>query len=295
MWTVMLMPLVACKQTNPDIRGTGHFEADEILVSAEVNGKVLAWNAHEGKQVQQGEVLGQLDTLQLVLQRQALQAQSQSVRAASPNIKVQTAALEAKLNQLQRERSRTQKLVAAGAATQKQLDDLESAIAQAESQLKAQSSALQQSNSQIGAQGNALDTQGEQLTDLIARSTLRAPITGTILECYIKQGEMAGQGRPLYSIANLKEMTLRAYVSNSEMSQLQIGQQVQVFVDAGSNEMKAYQGKVVWVAEKSEFTPKTVQTKDERSNQVYAIKVRVPNDGFIKIGMYGEVHRAPKQ
>ena len=287
-----LLLLSACNKGDEDVIGSGHFEADEVMVSSEVNGRILSWQAREGQNVSEGEVLGQVDTLQLTLQRDALRSSASGVRAAQPNVQAQTAALEAKLKELRREEERTQKLYEADVATRKQLDDVRSGIDQVESQLKAMRSTLSGSNAQISAQGDATDSQLSQVEDMIRRSTIVAPISGTILTTFVQEGELAGQGRPLFSIADMKEMVLRAYVSSSEMSALKLNQNVRVLVDGGEEDMREYKGVVVWISPKSEFTPKTVQSKDERDNQVYAVKVKVPNDGFLKIGMYGEIRRS---
>lgn len=284
--------LSACHNQKSEVIGSGSFEATEVLVSSEVNGRVLEWKIEEGSTIQQGEQVGLVDTTQLFLQREALLRSGKGVRANQPNIATQTKALEVKLEELQSNRDRTARLLKAGVATQKQLDDLDSGIAAVESQLSAARSTLSNQSSQITAQSSAIDIQVAQVDDLIERSKIAAPISGTVLANYIHRGELAGQGRPLFRVGNLETLFLRAYVQNNRLGTLHLGDEVKVQVDGENGEKRSYPGKISWISSRAEFTPKTVQTDDERSNLVYAIKVRVPNsDGTLRIGMYGEVVR----
>lgn len=284
--------LSACHNQKSEVIGSGSFEATEVLVSSEVNGRVLEWKIEEGSTIQQGEQVGLVDTTQLFLQREALLRSGKGVRANQPNIATQTKALEVKLEELQSNRDRTARLLKAGVATQKQLDDLDSGIAAVESQLSAARSTLSNQSSQITAQSSAIDIQVAQVDDLIERSKIAAPISGTVLANYIHRGELAGQGRPLFRVGNLETLFLRAYVQNDQLGTLGLGDEVKVQVDGENGEKRSYPGTISWISSRAEFTPKTVQTDDERSNLVYAIKVRVPNsDGTLRIGMYGEVVR----
>lgn len=284
--------LSACHNPKSEVIGSGSFEATEVLVSSEVNGRVLEWNIEEGSTIQQGEQVGLVDTTQLFLQREALLRSGKGVRANQPNIATQTKALEVKLEELQSNRDRTARLLKAGIATQKQLDDLDSGIAAVESQLSAARSTLSNQSSQITAQSSAIDIQVAQVDDLIERSKIAAPISGMVLANYIHRGELAGQGRPLFRVGNLETLFLRAYVQNDQLGTLHLGDEVKVQVDGENGEKRSYPGTISWISSQAEFTPKTVQTDDERSNLVYAIKVRVPNsDGTLRIGMYGEVVR----
>ena len=284
--------LSACHNQKSEVIGSGSFEATEVLVSSEVNGRVLEWNIEEGSTIQQGEQVGLVDTTQLFLQREALLRSGKGIRANQPNIATQTKALEVKLEELQSNRDRTARLLKAGIATQKQLDDLDSGIAAVESQLSAARSTLSNQSSQITAQSSAIDIQVAQVDDLIERSKIAAPISGMVLANYIHRGELAGQGRPLFRVGNLETLFLRAYVQNDQLGTLHLGDEVKVQVDGENGEKRSYPGTISWISSRAEFTPKTVQTDDERSNLVYAIKVRVPNsDGTLRIGMYGEVVR----
>ena len=268
--------LSACHNQKSEVIGSGSFEATEVLVSSEVNGRVLEWKIEEGSTIQQGEQVGLVDTTQLFLQREALLRSGKGV----------------KLEELQSNRDRTARLLKAGVATQKQLDDLDSGIAAVESQLSAARSTLSNQSSQITAQSSAIDIQVAQVDDLIERSKIAAPISGTVLANYIHRGELAGQGRPLFRVGNLETLFLRAYVQNNRLGTLHLGDEVKVQVDGENGEKRSYPGTISWISSRAEFTPKTVQTDDERSNLVYAIKVRVPNsDGTLRIGMYGEVVR----
>lgn len=284
--------LSACHNQKSEVIGSGSFEATEVLVSSEVNGRVLEWNIEEGSTIQQGEQVGLVDTTQLFLQRETLLRSGKGIRANQPNIATQTKALEVKLEELQSNRDRTARLLKAGIATQKQLDDLDSGIAAVESQLSAARSTLSNQSSQITAQSSAIDIQVAQVDDLIERSKIAAPISGMVLANYIHRGELAGQGRPLFRVGNLETLFLRAYVQNDQLGTLHLGDEVKVQVDGENGEKRSYPGTISWISSRAEFTPKTVQTDDERSNLVYAIKVRVPNsDGTLRIGMYGEVVR----
>ena len=284
--------LSACHNQKSEVIGSGSFEATEVLVSSEVNGRVLEWNIEEGSTIQRGEQVGLVDTTQLFLQREALLRSGKGIRANQPNIATQTKALEVKLEELQSNRDRTARLLKAGIATQKQLDDLDSGIAAVESQLSAARSTLSNQSSQITAQSSAIDIQVAQVDDLIERSKIAAPISGMVLANYIHRGELAGQGRPLFRVGNLETLFLRAYVQNDQLGTLHLGDEVKVQVDGENGEKRSYPGTISWISSQAEFTPKTVQTDDERSNLVYAIKVRVPNsDGTLRIGMYGEVVR----
>ncbi|MDD7437597.1 MAG: HlyD family efflux transporter periplasmic adaptor subunit [Bacteroidales bacterium] len=290
LFIIALAILVAgCKSGNDGLVGSGSFEATEVLVSSEANGRVLAWDIEEGSVLKAGQQVGLIDTTQLYLQKEALLRSGKGVRAARPNVTTQTKAIEVQLEDLRAQKARTARLLEAGVATRKQLDDIETGIAALESQLAASRSTLSNSNAQISAQSSAIDVQVAQVDDLIARSVVRSPIDGTVTATYINRGELAGQGRPLFRVANLSEMYLRAYVQGDKLGKLKLGDTLEVQVDGAEGEKRLYDGVITWISNVAEFTPKTVQTEDERSNLVYAIKVKVANDGYLRIGMYGEV------
>ena len=286
--TVALI-LASCSGNGKNFDATGAFEATEIIVSSQANGKILSLNLLEGQALQAGETVGQIDSTQLYLQKMSLMSNVQGVRAQRPNIDTQTAAIEEQIQTLQRERTRTQNLIAANAANKKQLDDINAQIELLQKQLSAQTSNLQKSSANISAQSSALQIQVAQVEDLLDKCTIKSPISGVVLNKYAEAGELAGTGTPLFKIADLENMHLRAYVTNDQLSRVKLNQQVTINIDAGGGEMKSYTGTISWISDKAEFTPKTIQTKNERANLVYAMKVAVKNDGFLKIGMYGEV------
>ncbi len=283
--------LSACSNKNEDYDASGSFEATEIIVSSEAAGKIEQLVLMEGQQLEKGERIGLIDTTQLYLQKMNLLTNVKGVRAQQPNIAAQTASIKEQIRTLQREKQRTTNLIKANAATQKQLDDINGQIEVLEKQLAASQSTLQKSSQNITAQSSALDIQIEQLEDRLQRSVITSPITGTVLNKYAEEGELANMGTPLFKIANIDDMTLRVYVTNDQLSSVKLNDKVQVYVDQGdeSGNKKEYEGVVTWISDKSEFTPKTIQTKNERANLVYAMKVTVKNDGYLKIGMYGEV------
>lgn len=283
--------LSACSGSDGDYDASGSFEATEIIVSAEASGKIERLTLMEGQLLEKGEQVGLIDTTQLYLQKMNLLTNVKGVRAQQPNIVAQTASIKEQISTLQREKQRTTNLIEANAATQKQLDDINSQIEVLEKQLAASESTLQKSSQNITAQSSALDIQIEQLEDRLQKSIIKSPIRGTVLNKYAEEGELAGMGTPLFKVANIDNMTLRVYVTNDQLKDVKLNDRVQVYVDQGdeSGSRKAYEGVVTWISDKSEFTPKTIQTKNERANLVYAMKVTVRNDGYLKIGMYGEV------
>ncbi len=281
--------LASCAGNSNDYDATGSFEATEIIVSSQANGKVLELNIVEGQKIDAQETVGHIDSTQLYLQKMNLISNARGIRAQRPNIGTQTAAIEEQIQTLQRERARTQNLIAANAANKKQLDDINAQIDVLQKQLSAQTSTLQKSSATITAQSSAAEIQIAQVDDLLAKCTIKSPVSGTVLNKYAEAGELAGIGTPLFKIADVENMHLRAYITNDQLAKVKLNQQVTVRVDGGNDEQKSYTGKVSWISDKSEFTPKNIQTKNERANLVYAVKISVKNDGFLKIGMYGEV------
>jgi HlyD family secretion protein len=287
--TIPFVILLSCNKNKGDYDATGSFEATEIIVSSQANGKILSLDVTEGDQLEQGKVVGIVDSTQLYLQKMSLLSNAKGVRAQQPDIQTQTAVIQDQIKTLEREKARVERLIAANAANQKQLDDIESQIEVLQSQLSAQTSTLRKSSQKISAQSSTLDIQIAQLNDQLEKTRIVSPITGTVLNRFAEAGELATMGTPLFKIANLDTMYLRAYVTNDQLAKIKLKDEVTVRVDDGEGGMKTYQGTISWISNKSEFTPKTIQTKDERANLVYALKITVPNDGFLKIGMYGEV------
>lgn len=281
--------LLSCRNNKEDYDATGSFEATEIIVSSQANGRILTFNLNEGDQLLQGEMVGVIDSTQLHLQKMSLLSNARGVRAQQPDIRKQTASIQEQINTLEREKARVQRLLAANAANQKQLDDIEAQIDLLQKQLLALTSTLEKSSEHISAQSSTLEIQVAQLDDQLEKTRIISPIAGTVLNRYAEAGELATMGTPLFKIADTDTMNLRAYVTNDQLAQIKLNDEVTVRVDDGDGNMKSYKGKINWISSKSEFTPKTIQTKNERANLVYALKIAVPNDGFLKIGMYGEV------
>jgi HlyD family secretion protein len=293
----------SCSHKDDAYDGSGNFEADEVIVAAEQNGQLLSFTPKEGDTLSIGTVVGQIDVSTPELQKQQVQASIQALqeRTTDPKpelelIHKQLAVQESALAQQIREKTRTENLVKADAATQKQLDDINAAIDQLQKQILVtnQQLAVEQTNianqnRSVLSERSPLQKSAAQYEDQIRKGVVINPVTGTVLTKYALQGEMATVGKALYKIANLDTLFLRAYITGTQLPEIKMGQQVQVRIDAGNKNFKQYVGKVSWISDKSEFTPKTIQTQDERANLVYAIKIRVKNDGFLKIGMYGEI------
>ena len=280
--------LTACSSKSQDYDATGVFEATEVIVSAQTQGELMQMPHTEGSTVQSGTPIAWVDTVQLSLKRRQLLAGLSAVESRHYDVGRQVASLKQQIQTQQRERERFSRLVKERAANQKQLDDIEAQLATLEKQLAAQTETLQNSNRSLSSEAQGLEAQIAQLDDQISRSCVRSPLNGTVLEKYAEQGELAVPGKALYKIADVRNLYLRAYVTAPQLTRLKLGQNVQVFADQGEKGRKTYKGRLTWISDQAEFTPKTIQTRDERANLVYAVKVAVLNDGFIKIGMYGE-------
>ena len=246
-------------------------------------------NFIEGQQVEQGKALGYIDTVQLYLKKMQLLTNTSAIKSGRVDIPRQIAAIKQQIATQKNEQKRFENLVKANAANQKQLDDINAQILVLERQLTAQTELLENSNKNISEQSSGLEVQVAQINDQIQKSIICSPINGTILSKYAEQGELATQGRALFKVADIEHMFLRAYITASQLTQVKIGQAVKIYADFGEKEMKEYSGTITWISDKSEFTPKTIQTRDERANLVYAVKIAVKNDGYLKYGMYGEL------
>lgn len=277
-----------CRNGN-DYDASGTFEATEVVVSSEATGKLLQFDVTEGQLLKAGEQVGFADTVQLWLKKRQLQTNVKAVNSRYMDITKQIAATKQQIATQQRERQRYESLLKDNAANQKQLDDINAQIALLEKELSAQLSTLERNNAGVTEESSAADIQVAQLDDQLRKSYISSPIGGRVLAKYMERGELAVPGKALFKVADVENMFLRAYVTSDQLSQMKIGQEVQVFADYGGNNRKEYPGRITWISDKSEFTPKNIQTKDERANLVYAVKVAVKNDGFLKIGMYGEM------
>ena len=281
--------LFSCSNGNGDFDATGTFESEEVIVSTEAMGKLLLFDVEEGMVLKKDQVVGLVDTTQLHLKKKQLESTIKSVLSKQPDIPTQLAAIQEQIATAEREKSRIENLLKSDAATTKQLDDINSQLDVLNKQYDATKSSLTITRQGIRSETLPLIAQVEQIQDQINKSIIKNPIDGTVLTRYAKQDEITSNGKALYKIADLSEMILRAYINGDQLGQVKLDQKVKVFVDKGDGEQKELEGEIYWVSSKAEFTPKTIQTKDERANLVYAIKVRVKNDGYLKIGMYGEV------
>lgn len=279
----------ACGNGAPKYDATGTFETTEVLVSAEASGRLLYFDIEEGMLLKAGEEVGVVDTIQLYLKKLQLEASLKSVEEQRPDILKQVAATKEQISAAQRERNRVANLLKVGAANQKQLDDAEDQLEVLRKQLVAQNSTLSNSHQSLTWQSSSVGIQVAQVEDQLKKCHITSPITGTVLAKYAEAGELTAMGTPLFKVADTEQMYLRAYITSEQLSQVKLGQKVTVFSDYGTDEHKQYPGVVTWISDTSEFTPKTILTKNERANLVYAVKIAVHNDGLLKIGMYGGV------
>ena len=277
----------ACGNGAPKYDATGTFETTEVLVSAEASGRLLYFDIEEGMLLKAGEEVGVVDTVQLYLKKLQLEASIKSVEEQRPDILKQVAATKEQISAAQRERNRVANLLKVGAANQKQLDDAEDQLEVLRKQLVAQNSTLSNSHQSLTWQSSSVGIQVAQVEDQLKKCHITSPITGTVLAKYAEAGELTAMGTPLFKVADTEQMYLRAYITSEQLSQVKLGQKVTVFSDYGTDEHKQYPGVVTWISDTSEFTPKTILTKNERANLVYAVKIAVHNDGLLKIGMYG--------
>lgn len=283
-----LLMLAGCSN-NQDFDATGTFEATEVTVSAETSGKVLTLNLEEGQTVKAGECLGIIDTMQLYLQRGQLVQQQQALLQGKPNAGKQVSSLRQQIEKQEREVARVERLLDGNVATQKNLDDAQTQLNVLRNQLDATLSTLNTSNASIDGNAAAMEWQIKQIDNSLSHSRISSPVDGTVLVKYVDQGEMAAAGMPIMKVADLENMYLRAYFTSDQLSKVKVGQKVTVIADFGGDEQYEYEGTVIWISEESEFTPKSIQTRNSRANLVYATKIAVKNDGKLKIGLYGEV------
>lgn len=286
--TATVLALASC-QNREQYDATGIFEANTVTVSAETAGKLVAFDVEEGDSITMSQQVGIVDTTLLSLQQKQLLSQQLATEKSSPDIAAQAAALRSQIAHQQNECDRVARLLAEGAATQKQSDDANAQLRTLRGQLEGLLSTLDKNRSSITECASALQYQREQIEEQIRKSHIIAPITGTVLQKYAEQGEYATPGRPLFKMADMGGIYLRSYFTASQLSNISIGQQVTVIADFGGDEQYEYPGTIIWIAQESEFTPKSIQTRDSRANLVYAVKISVKNDGRLKLGQYGEV------
>ena len=279
----------SCGSSDKEFDATGIFEATEVTVSAEATGQLMVFDVTEGSRVNADRQVGLIDTVQLQLKAEQVGATRESFANQRPNVQAQIAATRQQLAKAQLEQTRTAALLKDGAATRKQMDDADNAVRVLKSQLEAQVSMLNNSARSLNSQMSGADIQRYQVLDQLKKCHITSPITGTILEKYAERGEFAVIGKPLFKVADVDQMYLHAYITSAQLAKVKVGQRVKVFSDYGTDTRKSYDGTVTWISSRAEFTPKTILTDDERADLVYAVKIAVKNDGYIKIGMYGEV------
>ena len=281
--------LTACGNREKEYDATGTFEATETTISAEQNGTLLTFAINEGDEIEAGSEVGLIDTTQTWLKLQQARATQEVYQSQKPDMEKQTSATRQQLAKAQAEQQRYKELVADGAAPSKMLDDATNQVQVLQRQLAAQLSSLSTNTNALSKQMAATEVQIDQLRDQLRKCHIMAPLKGTVLEKYAERGEFVAVGKPLFKMADMEQVYIRAYVTSAQLQSIRTGQQVKVFADYGDGKKQEYDGTVSWISSRSEFTPKTILTDDERADLVYAVKVRVKNDGFIKIGMYGEV------
>ncbi|MBP1676011.1 MAG: putative transport system, lipoprotein [Bacteroidetes bacterium] len=286
---LFFVSLVSCGNRDNDYDATGTFETTEVIVSAEVMGEITSFDVQEGQDIVAGQVLGCIDSTQLYLKKLQIEASQKALLSRRPDVRKQIAALEQQIATAYTEKKRVESLVKANAATTKQLDDANAQIAVLEKQLIASKTTLQSTDAGMTNDNSALQAQIGQIDDQLRKCRITSPVSGVLLVKYAEKGELAAAGKALFKAGNMDELILRAYVTADQLGKVKAGQKVKVFADYGKDQPKEYSGTVNWISAKAEFTPKTIQTKDERANLVYAVKIGVKNDGYLKIGMYGDI------
>ncbi len=304
----LIISLIACNNNKHQLDASGTFEVDEVIVSSEIPGKILSFNVQEGNTIPKNKIVGEIDAENLSLQKEQVQASIQALGEKTSNVvpqvnllKRQLAVQQSQLQNLLHEQARFENLLKQDAATGKQVDDMNAQvdvarkqIAVTQQRINVQRNNVSTQNRSVLSEAKPLEKKVAQLNDQIQKANIVNPVSGTVITKYAEEGELTSAGKALYEIADLSEMTLRAYISGDQLPQIKLNQAVQVLVDNGADSYKEMTGIVTWISDKAEFTPKTIQTKDERANLVYAIKIKVKNDGYLKIGMYGEVILNPK-
>jgi HlyD family secretion protein len=299
----LLFIAASCTNTASNADASGTFEADEVIVSSELSGKLIAFNVQEGLQIAKDSVVGIVDAKNISLQQEQVEASIKALNEKTANVEPQVELLQnqlavqqSQLNNLLHEKTRIENLIKADAATGKQLDDMNAQIDVARKQLSVTQQQIAVQRNNISTQNRSILSEADplkkrvaQLQDQVQRANIVNPISGTVITKYAEQGEVTAAGKALYKIADLSSLNLRAYITGIQLPQVKLGQTVKVLIDNGAKKYKEYSGSIIWIADKAEFTPKTIQTKEERANLVYAVKVKVKNDGFLKIGMYGEL------
>jgi len=284
-----ILTAASCGNGEREFDATGTFEATEVVVSSEASGRIISLDIQEGASVVEGVEYGLVDTVQLSLKKAQLNAGINAARSKVQDPDTQTAPVKEQISALVKEKERVTRLIAANAANTKQLDDVNNSIAVLKKQLVALENSVCQANDVIDAEIVSLRTQISQIDDLLSKCRIVSPLKGVVLAKYSEKGELTSMGKPVFKVADVDNMYLRAYITAGQLTELKLGQQVKVLADSGDKGRREYEGTVSWISDKAEFTPKTIQTRDERANLVYAVKISFRNDGYVKIGMYGDV------
>ena len=285
----LALVLNACGRKARQYDATGVFEATETTVYAEQTGALLTFNVEEGDTVGQNREVGLIDTTQLWLKMKQAEAMKSVYQSQKPEQEKQIAVTRQQLAKAKQDQQRYKELVADGAAPAKMLDDANSQVEVLQRQLDAQLSSLRVNTNALDKQMDATDVQAEQLRDQIRKCHILVPANGTVIEKYVERGEFVSAGKPLFKMADTENMFIRAYVTSAQLENIKTGQKATVFANYGNGGKKEYKGRVTWISSRSEFTPKTILTDDERADLVYAVKVAIKGDGYVKMGMYGEV------
>ena len=288
-WAVGLLMLVSCGSNEKEYDATGTFEATEVTIAAEQSGALMKFDVTEGDNIALGQEIGLIDTTQIWLKIKQAGATKEVYQSQKPDMEKQIAATRQQLAKARQDQQRYKELVADGAAPSKLLDDATNLVQVLQKQLDAQISSLSTSTNALNKQMAATDVQVSQLYDQLQKCHVLAPIKGSVLEKYVEKGEFVSIGKPLFKMADTETMFIRAYVTSAQLPNIKVGQKAKVFADYGDDNKKEYDGTVTWISSRSEFTPKTILTDDERADLVYALKIAIKNDGYVKIGMYGEV------
>jgi HlyD family secretion protein len=288
-YLLLFLLISGCGKSKNDYEASGMFETTEVLVSSQANGQLIKLDVEEGQFLPANAIAGCVDTVQLYLKKKQLLANLKAIDNRSHNVSLQMAALRQQIAKQQQELTRFRNLLRSNAATQKQVDDIQANIELLQKQLAAQTESLEKNNRSLSGESEALLIQIDQVADLINKSLIINPVSGIVLAKYAEAGEITAPGKALFKTGDLDRMFLRTYITSDRLTQLKLGQAVRVFVDFGKKEQREYAGKITWISDKAEFTPKNILMRNERANSVYAVKIAVKNDGYLKIGMYGEI------
>ena len=288
---IPVLPLLftGCGDIDDDFDACGQIEAVDVIVSAESNGKIISLDVPEGSVLEQGECVGAIDSMQIYLQKMELADRKRNAASRIVDIDKQLAPQKSRLENLIVDKERYENLLAKDAGTQKQVDDIEFQIAVSKGEIEAQAQTYKNNNSGVESELAMYDVQIAQKEDMLRKCRIVSPVAGTVLTRYVEEGETVTSGKPIFRIANMNDVYVRAYFSTSQLADLKIGSKVKVYPDDGSNKLKEYEGTVTWISEQAEFTPKNIQTRDDRADLVYAVKISIANDGYLKLGMYAYV------